>query len=93
MSHVSHHRGKDGRLSHVERRFHDAHIAAGYHEREWGPHARRTSPVLGEHESGHKVELLREGPTGGPEFLVTLPSGAQVTVLCEDIVAEYLAQA
>lgn len=78
----------------VKRSWHPSHIAAGYHEQEFGPHARPDSPLLGSHKSPHgyniQVSYLEKGDTG-PEFHLVLMTGARVTVLDEYTVRGYLA--
>lgn len=95
MSNFSQHRvGK--KLVKVPRKFADVHLQAGYHTQEWGEHATPNHALLGYHEEEDvSVDYVNDHPqgAGGPEFLLTLPNGARVTVLCADVVSKYLAQA
>lgn len=47
-------------------------------------------PVYGPREDGARI-LVSGSPTVGPEFKLTWPNGASVTVPCADAVREYLA--
>jgi hypothetical protein len=79
----------------VKRSWHPSHIAAGYHEQEFGPHAHSDHHLLGVHKGLHgdvHVSYLEQGETG-PEFQIAFDGGQghQVTVLDEFTVREYLA--
>lgn len=80
-----------GKMVHIPRKWDDAHIAAGYHEQIWGPHAEEDSDVLGYH-NGLNISYSEEGVTG-PEFEILFPGGSKVTVICEDVVRQYISAA
>lgn len=103
--HTSNHR-VGGKIVKVPRRFDQAHLDAGYHDQEWGEHSTpghklhgiydgfkvdhiEGDPVFGEREDGLDV-LVSGSPTGGPEFRITWDDGSSVTVLCADVLREYL---
>lgn len=48
-------------------------------------------PVYGPRAPHGDIVLLDGSPTTGPEFRLTWPSGKSVSVLCADVVREYLA--
>lgn len=79
----------NGRKVKIKRNWNALHIGANYHIQEWGEPSSPGHELLGDHE-GMIVEHLDEGPTGGPEFLITFADGAKVTVLCADTVQAYL---
>src|SRR2546423_12095654 len=79
------------KLVEVDRAFKPEHIAANYHLQFFGEHATSNHKLLGRHGMMN-VEYVEDalGGAGGPEFLVTLPDGDQVTVICANVVKEYL---
>lgn len=55
--------------------------------------ASASSPLIGEHdtEAGtFSVSYLEDGPGGGPQYEIVLPSGARVTVVDDATVQAYL---
>jgi len=40
-----------GKIVHVDRQWDDRHLAAGYHEREWGEHSHKDHPLHGTHDT------------------------------------------
>lgn len=57
------------------------------------PAASASSPLIGIHDTGggaFLVRFLAEGPGGGPQYEIVLPSGARVTVVDDATVQAYL---
>lgn len=103
---VKHRQGDE--LARVSRVFDEGHVAAGYHEQEFGEAPHADHDVVGEHATPRgtiRVEFTDGEPvfrgalhvggswTGGPEFKVTMPDGSSVQVLDVETVQAYLAQA
>lgn len=85
-------------MSKYGRTWTDEHVAAGYHEQDFGPLPTADSDLIGEYQGfdGDKpititVRFVPDGSTG-PEFALQfgVPEGAQVTVVNEATVEEYL---
>lgn len=93
MGHSKHKVG--GKVIKIPRKWDDLHIGALYHEQEWGEHATPDHELIGTHNTDlgtFEVEYVEDFPqgAGGPEFLIKLPSGDAVVVLCADVVRQYL---
>jgi hypothetical protein len=78
-------------IKRINRSFKPEHLEAGYHQKEWGEHATPDHPLIGKH-GNVTVEYVEDVPegAGGPEFKITLPNEAVVTVLGSDVVEAYL---
>jgi hypothetical protein len=71
----------------------DEHVAAGYHEQDWGPPPSDKAEVIGTYE-GTKgrvaVRLVERGPTGVAELELEWENGQVLTVLNESVARQYL---
>lgn len=57
------------------------------------PAASASSPLIGDHDTDagtFSVSYLADGPGGGPQYEIVLPSGARVTVVDDATVQAYL---
>lgn len=57
------------------------------------PVAAASSPLIGDHDTNagtFSVSYLEDGPGGGPQYEIVLPSGARVTVVDDATVQAYL---
>lgn len=55
--------------------------------------ASASSPLIGDHDTDagtFSVSYLADGPGGGPQYEIVLPSGAKVTVVDDATVQAYL---
>lgn len=77
----------------ARRKWHDTHLSAGYHLREWHPVA-DDHPCLGLYTfdgGAFHVSYLEEGHTRTPEYLIEFLDGPTLTVLDHTVVEDYVA--
>ncbi len=74
------------------RQWADHHIAAGYHEQDWGPPPTVDCELLGSYESatGTMTVSLVQGESGVAELEIAWADGGKVTVLNEETALKYL---
>jgi hypothetical protein len=77
------------------RQWKEHHVAAGYHEQEWGPPPTVESQLIGSYQSTRgviTVRLVPAGESGVAELELEWENGPKVTVLNEETALLYLAQ-